>query len=295
MQLIAALFMMVSVITPTRTWYPPTMPMTVEVKSEGEAKLVLTDFTGKVIDPKSSTQFNGTKTVDLKGIWPVLADPGTFVLYVTPKDKPLAQFEGTPLLIEVRSDHQPGLPPVADVTHIGPLEYAVMTTDQGAMTMIFYYDVAPITVSSFLNLSRTGYYDGLTFHRIIPSFVLQGGDPKGDGSGGPGYNVQAEFSDRPHVEGVLSMARATDPNSAGSQFFICLDYSRTKHLDNKYTAFGMVVSGTDTMKRLAATPLSDPEAGHPAKAPVIQKVEVKPVTAAENPYAEMLKVGEAGK
>jgi peptidyl-prolyl cis-trans isomerase B (cyclophilin B) len=293
MHVVAALFMMVSAITPARTWYPPALPLTVEVKSEGEAQLVLTDFAGKVIEPKMPTAFSGTKSFDLKEAWPVLASPGTFVLYETSKGKPLAQFEGTPMVIEVRADRHPGGEASADVVHVGPLEYAVMTTDQGPMTLAFYYDVAPNTVASFLDLSRTGYYDGLTFHRIIPSFVLQGGDPKGDGSGGPGYSVNAEFNDRPHVEGVLSMARAQDPNSAGSQFFVCLDYTRTQHLDNKYTAFGMVTDGRDTMKKLAATPLADPENGRPVKPPVIEKVQVKPVTAGENPYVTMFHLGEA--
>jgi peptidyl-prolyl cis-trans isomerase B (cyclophilin B) len=168
-----------------------------------------------------------------------------------------------------------------------------MKTDQGSMTMVFYYDVAPVTVSSFLHLSRTGYYNGLTFHRILPNFVLQGGDPKGDGTGGPGYQVQAEFNDRPHLPGVLSMARSEDPNSAGSQFFVCLDYTHTQHLDHKYTGFGKVVAGTDTMNKLAATPLADPNAGRPVKPPVIESVEVKPVTATENPYADMFHIKAA--
>ena len=171
-----------------------------------------------------------------------------------------------------------------------------MTTEHGPMTMIFYYDVAPITAESFLNLARTGYYDKLTFHRIVPGFVVQGGDPKGDGTGGPGYHVPAEFSERPHLEGVLSMARASDPNSGGSQFFICLDYTRTKSLDRAYTTFGRVVDGMDAVKKLAAVPLSDPSRGDsPPKEPqIIQKVEVKPVTSAENPYADMFHLKEAG-
>jgi cyclophilin family peptidyl-prolyl cis-trans isomerase len=162
-----------------------------------------------------------------------------------------------------------------------------MTTEQGPITYVFYCDVAPLTVESFLNLSRTGYYDGLTFHRIVPGFVIQGGDPKGDGTGGPGYSIPAEFNDRPHLEGVLSMARSNDPNSGGSQFFVCLDYNGTRQLDGKYTAFGRAVEGMDAVKKIAATPIADPQNGKPAKTQTITKVEVKPVTAAENPYAEM--------
>ena len=266
----------------------------------------MTDFNGKEIPAKGLVDFSGQKSFDLKEAWPGVGTPGTYILYVRPKGKPLSQFEGTPLVIEARSDHRAGAPPEAEVIKVIPLEYVVMTTEQGPMTMVFYYDVAPVTVDSFLSLSRTGYYDGLTFHRIIPSFVIQGGDPKGNGTGGPGYTVPAEFNDHPHLEGVLSMARQGDPNegsgapprcefanSGGSQFFVCLDYTRTQHLDNKYTAFGRVVEGMDTVKKIAATPLADPQAGKPATPQVIVKAEVKPVTAGSNPCAEMLHLKEA--
>ncbi len=175
-----------------------------------------------------------------------------------------------------------------------------MTTKQGSVTMAFYYDVAPVTTDSFLRLAGTGFYDGLTFHRIIKGFMIQGGDPRGDGTGGPGYNVEAEFNDRPHLEGVLSMVRNGDPeertgamprceyaNSAGSQFFICLDYNGTKSLDHKYTAFGRVTSGMDVVKAIGAVPTGAED--RPVEKQVIEKVEVKPVTAAENPYAGLLK------
>jgi peptidyl-prolyl cis-trans isomerase B (cyclophilin B) len=150
-----------------------------------------------------------------------------------------------------------------------------------------------LTVDSFLHLSRTGYYDGLKFHRIIPGFMIQGGDPKGDGTGGPGYSIPHEFNDHPHLEGVLSMARAQDPDSGGSQFFMCLDYSGTKSLDHQYTAFGRVVEGLDVLKKLGATPLKPMEAGErerskPVTPPAITKIEVKPVTPTDNPYAELL-------
>ncbi len=95
---------------------------------------------------------------------------------------------------------------------------------------------APGHCRNLIGLARIGYYDGLIFHRIIPGFMIQGGCPDGNGMGGPGYKVDAEFNDTPHVEGVLSMARSSDPNSAGSQFFVCLDTS--SYLDNQYTAFG---------------------------------------------------------
>lgn len=103
--------------------------------------------------------------------------------------------------------------------------------------------------------------------------------------GGPGYQVNAEFNDRPHEEGVLSMARSSDPNSAGSQFFICLNYDKTKQLDSKYTAFGKIVDGMKVAHAIEKTPIADPQNGKPTTPQVIDQIEVKPVTAAENPYA----------
>ncbi|HEX4796063.1 MAG TPA: peptidylprolyl isomerase [Humisphaera sp.] len=300
MHVFAALLAIVAAVVPMRNWYAPSQPLTVDVKSEGDAKLVLTDFNGTAFEPKTPVEVNGDKTVDLKGIYEEASRPGTYVLYVVPKGKTVDQFTGAPWVIEVRSEKRGGAPADAMVTYVRPLEYAVMTTDKGPLTMVFYFDVAPITAESFLYLSRTGYYNGLTFHRIVPGFVIQGGDPKGDGTGGPGYNVQAEFNDRKHQPGVLSMARQGDPNeqagampraeyanSAGSQFFICLDYSKTVHLDHKYTAFGKVVNGMDAVDAIAHVPLAD-AGGRPQTPQHIQKVEVKPVTAADNPYAEMM-------
>ena len=289
-----------SVLVPTKQWFAPSQPDTIDVKTTGDVTLVLTDFTGKQIEAKGSPDLSGEKSVDVKQMFPALQQIGTYVLYAVPKGKQSADFEGTPLVIEVRSDkrHRDNLPLV---TKVEPLRYAVMQTEHGPITMIFYYDVAPNTVDSFLRLSEEGYFDKLTFHRILPGFVIQGGDPRGNGTGGPGYSVEAEFNDRPHEPGVLSMAREGDPqegagnfprpeyaNSAGSQFFICLDYSRTKHLDNKYTAFGKVVDGMKAVQAIAATPLSDPDAGTPKTPPVIEKVTVKPVTARDDPYAQML-------
>ena len=111
-----------------------------------------------------------------------------------------------------------------------------LDTSLGKITLDMLPDVAPGHVKNILGLAKIGYYDGLTFHRIIKGFMIQGGCPQGTGTGGPGYTIPAEFNNTPHVAGVLSMARTSDPNSAGSQFFICLE--RASHLDNQYTAFG---------------------------------------------------------
>ena len=279
----AALF---SVLVPAKMWFAPSQPDEFRNDSKDEVTLVLTDFGGKPMEAKGSADVAAGKSVDVKSVFPQLATVGTYVLYAVPKGKSLPDFVGTPVVVEVRSDTHGGAEP--NVTKVQPLQYALMQTQQGPITMVFWYDVAPNTVDSFLRLSEQGYYDGLTFHRILPGFVIQGGDPKGNGSGGPGYNLEAEFNPRKHEAGVLSMARATDPNSAGSQFFVCLNYEKTQHLDNQYTAFGKVEKGMDAVNAIAATKLSNPEEGTPAKPPVIEKITVKPVTPEENPYAEMM-------
>lgn len=112
----------------------------------------------------------------------------------------------------------------------------LLETSHGSITLDFYPDVAPGHCKNMLALAKIGFYDGLSFHRVIKGFMIQGGCPLGSGTGNPGYSIRAEFNDTRHEPGVLSMARSSDPNSAGSQFFICLE--RVPHLDGKYTAFG---------------------------------------------------------
>ena len=129
---------------------------------------------------------------------------------------------------------------------------ARIETSSGAVTVELWDDVAPNHVANFLKLAADGFYDGLSFHRIIPGFVIQGGCPDGNGMGGPGWNVAAEFNDREHHEGVLSMARSNDPDSAGSQFFVCLGRDHCQHLDRQYTAFGKVIEGIEAVRNIAA-------------------------------------------
>lgn len=129
---------------------------------------------------------------------------------------------------------------------------AIISTSLGDMTVELWNDVAPLHTENFLKLGRDGFYNDLTFHRIIEGFVVQGGCPKGTGTGGPGWNVKAEFNNRKHVPGTLSMARSSDPDSAGSQFFICLTREHCQHLDGKYTAFGQVIDGMDVVEKLGA-------------------------------------------
>ncbi|MBQ1894833.1 MAG: peptidylprolyl isomerase [Clostridiales bacterium] len=128
--------------------------------------------------------------------------------------------------------------------------------DGGEIKCELYPDIAPISVENFVKLASKGFYNGLTFHRVIPGFMIQGGCPKGDGTGGPGYTIKGEFSrngvknDLRHTRGVLSMARAADPDSAGSQFFIM--HEDAPHLDGSYAAFGKVISGMDVVDRIAS-------------------------------------------
>ena len=118
----------------------------------------------------------------------------------------------------------------------------------GVIEMELYPDSAPQHVASFLDLVGKGYYDGLNFHRVVPGFVIQGGCPKGTGTGGPGYKIAAEFNERPHLSGSLAMARSADPDSAGSQFYICL--APQPGLDGQYTVFGQVLSGFELVQKV---------------------------------------------
>jgi peptidyl-prolyl cis-trans isomerase B (cyclophilin B) len=139
-------------------------------------------------------------------------------------------------------------------------EVAVIKTTEGEMVIEFWTDVAPKTVENFKTLAKKGFYDGTCFHRVIKDFMIQGGDPltkdagkeSNWGTGGPGYTVKAEFNDRSHVRGVISMARSQDPDSAGSQFFIC--HGNPKFLDHQYTAFGKLIKGDDVLEKIGTTP-----------------------------------------
>ncbi len=126
---------------------------------------------------------------------------------------------------------------------------AIIELEKGGKIVIeLFPEDAPNTVDNFVKLATSGFYDSLTFHRVVPGFVVQGGDPKGDGTGGPGYRIDAEFNDRPHLTGTVAMARGPDPNSAGCQFYICL--APQPHLDGNYTVFGQVVEGMESVQKI---------------------------------------------
>ena len=160
-------------------------------------------------------------------------------------------------------------------------ENAIIKTAYGELTVAFWPDVAPKTVENFKKLARSGYYDGTAFHRIIKGFMIQGGCPntkvgaKGmPGTGGPGWQIKAEFNTKAHVRGVLSMARSSNPDSAGSQFFIC--HGDAKFLDRQYTAFGQVIAGDDVLEKIANVPTKSGGGGE--KSTPIDRVGVESVT-----------------
>lgn len=154
--------------------------------------------------------------------------------------------------------------------------HAVIETKFGNIELRFFPDVAPNHVNNFIELAKKGFYDGTTFHRVIPDFMIQGGDPNSKnpdksmhGTGGPGYEIKAEFNSKPHKRGTLSMARSSDPDSAGSQFFICV--ADAPYLDRKYTVFGEVVSGIEAVDKIVMQPRD--RSDNPNE-PIVMKVKI---------------------
>ena len=159
-------------------------------------------------------------------------------------------------------------------------EVAAIKTTEGEMVAEFWPDVAPNTVENFKKLAKSGFYDGTAFHRVIKGFMIQGGDPltKDEsnqarwGTGDPGYKIKAEFNKKSHERGVLSMARSQDPDSAGSQFFIC--HGAPRQLDGQYTAFGKLIKGDDVLEKIATTQTTTPD--RPVKRMNIESIKIVP-------------------
>jgi len=143
------------------------------------------------------------------------------------------------------SNEAPTTTEVEELTERARTARVRIATDKGDIVFTFYPDDAPVHTAAFMKLAESGFYDGTTFHRVEPGFVIQGGDPDGNGTGGPGYRLKAEFNSRPHVRGTIAMARSSSPDSAGSQFYICLADAR--FLDNNYTVFGQMTEGFETL------------------------------------------------
>jgi cyclophilin family peptidyl-prolyl cis-trans isomerase len=141
-----------------------------------------------------------------------------------------------------------------------------LETNYGKLVVELYHDVAPAHADSFVARTADGFYNGTTFHRVIDGFMIQGGDPTGTGTGNTGYTLTAEFSDLPHKDGTLSMARSNDPNSASCQFFICLDRNRsTAYLDGKYTVFGQLIQGYAVLHRIGKVAVTMGAGGEQSK------------------------------
>jgi peptidyl-prolyl cis-trans isomerase B (cyclophilin B) len=164
-------------------------------------------------------------------------------------------------------------------------EVAAIKTSEGEMLVQFWTDAAPNTIENFKKLARQGFYNGTTFHRIVKGFMIQGGDPNSKdpakeesyGQGGPGYKIKAEFNYHSHQRGVISMARSSDPDSAGSQFFICL--APVPRLDGQYTTFGKLIKGEDVLEKIGNTPVtrnSSGEMSKPTKRIVIESIKIVP-------------------
>jgi len=164
-------------------------------------------------------------------------------------------------------------------------EVAVIKTSEGEMVAEFWPEVAPNTVENFKKLARSGFYDGTAFHRIVKGFMIQGGDPLTKdpakesryGTGDPGYKIKAEFNDRSHERGVLSMARSSDPDSAGSQFFICL--ANVSRLDHQYTTFGKIIKGDDVLGKVGDTEVTMSGSGErskPTKRVTVESIKIVP-------------------
>ena len=284
-------------VVPAKTWFSPSQPLVLENAGDEDVRTRVSTFDGEPVG-ETSLRIRAGRSADLADVLPPMAVGCYRVDFVAEDlETPIA----SPLVLQVLGDNRPEAAPGPNAVRIVPLEYARVTmADGGSMTFAFYYDVAPHTVDNFLRLARGGFYDGLTFHRVIPGFVIQGGDPLGDSTGGPGYAIDAEFNDKPHLPGVLSMAREGDPleaqgamprdrarNSAGSQFFVCLDYENTARLDGRYTVFGRVVDGMEQVEAIAATPIADEALGRPANPPTMESVEIRPVTPDDDPYATL--------
>ncbi len=295
-----ALVLIVALLAPERLYYQPNQPVPIKLEAaalkqaeyKDFAKLLLLDPDGKKLAEAAFDPARITGTFDLAALMPAIWTGGT--CYLQPADK-AGKPIGAPLVIVPLTDPAPQFVAVQTTEDGQPVylgqarprpakpekihglriyveKRAILTTTEGDITLAFSPEHAPNHVTNFMHLVDGGFYTNVPFHRVLPGFVIQGGDPTGTGEGGPGYWVQRESNPKLHHPGTLSMARSGYPDSAGSQFFICLE--RKTHLDKGYTAFGDVVEGMEAVKKIGATPLSDPKAGSPVKAPILKSAKL---------------------
>jgi peptidyl-prolyl cis-trans isomerase B (cyclophilin B) len=182
---------------------------------------------------------------------------------------------------QAQSNAVPPVPP-APMQATNQSEVALIKTTEGDMVIEFWTDAAPKTIANFKKLANSGFYDGTAFHRVIKGFMIQGGDPLTKdptkeaawGTGDPGYKIPAEFNNHSHVRGVISMARSNDPDSAGSQFFIC--HGNPTFLDHNYTTFGKLIKGDDVLEKIGSTPTHPPD--RPDKRMGIISIKIVPAS-----------------
>ena len=321
-------------LVPERTWTLPAGPLNVRNAGASPVRVEMTDFTGRVVEAVDPTAPSGDAgegrrssaatvvpaggTVDLLRSYTALRRPGTYLLYATPPGEgddafrvaadgrlasgPEGEFLGTPLVVQARGDGRPGAPEGTMAFSVEPLRYARLDLPGGSAAIAFYYDAAPNTVGAVQRLIAGGFYDGLPFHRIVPGTLVQTGDPTGTGTGGPGFNLDAEFSDRPVGPGSVVLARQVDPierqgalprsdaaDSGGSQFFVAL--RPLPSLDRRYTVFGRVIDGLAAFEQVGRTPVADGSTGRPTDPPVLRSGRLVPVTVDDNPYARLFGTG----
>ncbi len=286
-------------LTAVRGWVPAAQPMVVRV-GPGVTHLALLDAAGRPLEDKDIAA-GPDGMVDIRPVFATqLNIAGTYAVAAAVRGAALGQFSGTPLIVSVRADTRRGAAPGPMVTRILPLTYARIETDLGEMMLAFYWDAAPNSAEFIARLASEGFYNGLTFHRIEKGFTAQTGDPRGDGTGGPGMALQPEFSNKTHKRGVVSLSRVTDPSegpgvpprpeyaaTGGSQWFISLSDVATKQLDRKYTVIGRIVTGLEVLEKLEKVPVDEKHNFMPEQPVIVRRVTVVPVTANDNPYAQL--------
>lgn len=283
-----ALALALILLQPQRMYYQPEQPVIVTLDTSalreatdtaGAFELVLLSSDGK--REASAKLTEPASTIDLAehfagqpGLW----DGRTHYVQAVAAGRAV----GTPLVVVPLM--QPNRPPNAkpDGLRVQVARDVLLHTDQGDITIRLTPEVAPNTTLRFSQLVEGGFYTGVIFHRIVPGFVIQGGDPTGSGRGGPGYQIDLEPSTMPHERGTISMARqGHDVNTGGSQFFICLTREKCAPLDGQYTAFGQVTSGLGVVDRIASSRLQDPRSGRPKTPSVILTAEMVPMSPME--------------
>ncbi len=280
--------------------YAPAPAATI-VDPSGLPRCALYTFDGKPLPPSTVPNADASKgVIDLAAFFPQIRKEGTWILtwnsaqplVISTNANPGFSIKNIPYKLNEMRPRIDAAPkeqqqqfidsltrPVS--IHIEPLQYALITTDKGVIKATLAYDVAPNTVDNFIHLANDRFYDGSSFHRVIKTFMIQGGDSLEEqaGGGGPGNEIRREFSDRPHIRGALSMARTSDPDSAGSQFFIIHQRSDSSvSLDRQYTVFGQVFDGLDVVDKIADTSVADDNGTVSGPKPRINAIDILPAT-----------------